>query len=48
VAATTETKAVTAVATDERVSEGSVHVTDRTRSAWDKLTGKVNTKKVAK
>lgn len=37
-------KAVTAVATDESVSEGAVVVTDRTRSAWDKLTGKINSK----
>lgn len=36
--------AVTAVATDESVSEGAVIVTDRTRSAWDKLTGKINSK----
>ena len=37
-------KVVTAVATDESVSEGAVVVTDRTRSAWDKLTGKINSK----
>ena len=39
-----EPKSVTAVATDESASEGAVVVTEKTRSAWDKLTGKINSK----
>ena len=43
-ASTGAPKVVTAVATDESKSEGSVVVSDRTRSAWDRLTGKINSK----